>query len=98
MAAAAAAETSLTHRHPEALATAAMVALLARQMIQGKTLQAACEGILLEFSVSSQTGLTKNILKSSCGDLWRFPETSGQEFFGKCKIIASVFQGLKYMS
>lgn len=38
-----------------------MVALLARQMIQGKTLQAACEGILLEFSVSSQTGLTKNI-------------------------------------
>lgn len=43
---AAVAEAKLTHRHPEALQTAAAVALLARQLIEGQDLKAACLGTL----------------------------------------------------
>ena len=43
--------------------------------------------------------LGAHLLKSSCGDLWRETvkpfSTSGKEFFGKYKILASVFPGLK---
>eukprot|EP00435_Cladocopium_sp_Y103_P021007 s1824_g5.t1 len=46
LAAAAVAEARLTHRHGEALATAAAVALLARQVLTGEGISAACRGCL----------------------------------------------------
>ena len=45
------AEAKLTHRHPEALQTAAAVALLARQLIEGQDLKAACLGDLEHLEV-----------------------------------------------
>lgn len=46
LAAAAVAEARLTHRHCEALATAAAAALLARQLLSGEGICAACRGCL----------------------------------------------------
>ena len=46
LAAAAVAEARLTHRHGEALATAAAVALLARQLLSGDGIAAACQRAL----------------------------------------------------
>lgn len=46
LAAAAVAEARLTHRHGEALATAAAVALLARQLLSGDGIAAACQSCL----------------------------------------------------
>lgn len=65
LAAAAVAEARLTHRHGEALATAAAVALLARQLLSGEGICAACRGALERYwECVEWRGWVKGLIKT----------------------------------